>query len=319
MHRFFLPGAVKIFPNQKNDFYITNWFVFLGSNNLNMKKIITLAFLVAGFAGYAQPKLIVQATITTKTTIVSPEGEDNQGPGFTSESGEQVRIMRFGGDGETKTTTWLKNDLVKTFSESETGRTTVIRDNSKKITTTIMEMMGRKNAFYATDEDQKEMAKRMDSMMRARGGQNASSNNPSTPPTYKVEYIDESKKVAGFDCKKALIIATRSNGKSDTTVVWYCPEFKLQNLPSTGGSLGGFGGFNTSSGPNSMELLNGFPMQYERKMNRGRTMTVQVTKLVIDKDVADKEFEIPKDVEVKAMKDMQQEGGGQRFMMRAGG
>ena len=292
-----------------------------------MKRIITIVFSVASFAAYAQPKLITQATITTKTTIVSPEGDENVQTNTAGPGGEEVRTMRFGGDGETKTTTWLKNDLVKTFSESEMGRTTVIRDNSKKLTTTIMEMMGRKSGFYATDEDQKEMSKRMDSMMQARG-QNGSFNNSSTPPTYKVEYIDESKKIAGYDCKKALIIATRQNarlndgvgqGKADTTTVWYCPEFKLQNLPGTGGSLGGFGGFNTASGPNSMELLNGFPMQYERNMNRGRIMTVQVTKLVIDKEIADKEFEIPKDIEVKPMKDMQNGGGPGMFQMRVGG
>ena len=293
-----------------------------------MKRIITLVFSVASLASYAQPKLITQATITTKTTIVAPEGDDNIQTTTAGPGGDEVRVMRFGGDGETKTTTWLKNDLVKTFSESEMGRTTVIRDNSKKLTTTIMEMMGRKSGFYATDEDQKEMSKRMDSMMRTRGGQNAAFNNSSTPPTYKVEYIDESKKIAGYDCKKALIIATRQNarlndgvgqGKADTTTVWYCPEFKLQNLPSTGGSLGGFGGFNTASGPNSMELLNGFPMQYERNMNRGRTMTVQVTKLVIDKEIADKEFEIPKDIEIKAMKDMQTGGGPGNVQIRIGG
>jgi hypothetical protein len=313
-----LHRPVKIFPKQKNGFGITSQFVFLVLNNLNMRLIITLAFFFASFAAYAQPKLITQASITTKTTIVSSETDEPAQINTTGSDGAEVRVMRFGGDGETKTTTWLKNDLVKTLSESEMGRTTVIRDNSKKLTTTIMEMMGRKNAFYATDEDQKEMAKRMDSMMRTRGGQNASSNNPTTPPTYKIEYIDESKKIAGYDCKKALIIATRSNGRADTTLVWYNPEFKLQNLPSTGGSLGGFGGFNVASGPNSMELLNGFPMQYVRNMNRGRTMTVQVTKLVIDKEVADKEFEIPKDIEVKAMKDMQN-GGMPGMQMRVGG
>lgn len=74
-----------------------------------------------------------QATITTKQSLFfAPEGDDAPAGNFTSESGDQVRVMRFGGDGETKTTTWLKNDLVKTFSESEMGRTTLIRDNSKK-------------------------------------------------------------------------------------------------------------------------------------------------------------------------------------------
>ena len=269
-----------------------------------MKRTITLLFLAASTAVYAQPKLITQATVTTKTTIVAPDGDETQVQDMrTADGGGEVRIMRFGGGGgETKTTTWLKNDLVKTFSESEMARTTVIRDNTKKLTTTIMEMMGKKSGFYATDEDQVEMRKRMDSMMQGRGGSNS-------PAVFSITYIDESKKISGYNCKKALVIGKRSNGISDTTVVWYCPDFKLQNLPSTGGSAVGFGGFNVTAGANGMEDLNGFPMQYERNMNRGRHMTVQVTKLVIDKDVADKEFEIAKDIEIKPMKDMQNSGG----------
>ena len=116
-----------------------------------MKNIITTALIIAATTAYAQPKLISQATITTKTTIVAPEGDEEQSKTFTTDDG-QTRTVRFnGGDGETKTVTTLKNDMVKTFSESEMGRTTLIRDNSKKMTTTIMEMMGKKSGFYATD------------------------------------------------------------------------------------------------------------------------------------------------------------------------
>ncbi|MEO7306924.1 MAG: hypothetical protein ABIR78_03815 [Ferruginibacter sp.] len=279
-----------------------------------MKKLITLLFLPASIAVYAQPKVLTQATVTTKTTIVSPEGEEAPPTSTTTSDGNEVRVMRFGGDGETKTTTWLKNDLTKTFSESEMGRTTVIRDNTKKMTTTIMEMMGKKTGFYATDEDQQEMRKRMDSMMKGRGQNVSIGGGPNTPAVYSISYIDEAKKVSGYSCKKALVIGTRSSG-SDTTVVWYCPDFKIQNLPSTGGAAGGFGGFNVTAGSNGMEDLNGFPMEYERNMRGGRKMTVQVTKLVIDKDIADKEFEIPKDIEIKPMKDMQN-GGGPGFQIR---
>lgn len=286
-----------------------------------MKKIITILFLSASIAAYAQPKVLIQAMVTTKTTIVAPEGDETQVQDMrTADGGGEVRVMRFGGgEGETKTTTWLKSDLVKTFSESEMGRTTIIRDNAKKMTTTIMEMMGRKSGFYATDADQDEMRKRMDSMMKTRS-QNANGNfgGSNSPAVFTIAYLDERKKISGYSCKKALVIGTRSNGKSDTTTVWYCPDFKIQNLPSTGGAAGGFGGFNMTAGATGMEGLNGFPMQYERNMNRGRHMTVEVTKLVIDKDVADKEFEIPKDIEVKPMKDMQN-GGGPGFQMRIGG
>ena len=284
-----------------------------------MKKIITLFAIMAGLTGYAQPKILNQAIITTKTTVVSPEGDEAPAQSITSEGGEQVRVMRFGGDGESKTTTWLKNDMMKTFSESEMGRSTVIRDNAKKLTTTIMEMMGRKTGFYATDADQEEMRKRMDSMMQSRN-QTASFGAQARNAEYNIEYKDETKKIAGYECKRALIIASRGNGRKDTTTVWYCPDFKIQGISSTGGSLGGFGGFvNQSSGTTGMEILNGFPMQYERIMNRGRKMTVEVTKLVLDKEIADKEFEIPKDIEVKAMKDMQNGGGPGTVQIRVGG
>ncbi len=278
-----------------------------------MKKIVTLLFIPVTIAVYAQPKVLTQATITTKTIIVAPEEDENVQINTAGPGGEEVRIMRFGGDGETKTTTWLKNNMTKTFSESEMGRTTVFRDNNKKLTTTIMEMMGRKTGFYATDEDQAEMRKRMDSMMRTRA-QGAGNTISNTPPVYRFEYLEESKKISGLICKKSLMVGKRSDGRSDTTVVWYCPDFKLQGLPSTGG----FGGFNQVTGIDGMEGLNGFPVQYERNMRNGRKMTVEVTKIVIDKDVSDKEFDIPKDIEIKPIKDMQN-GGGPGMQIRIGG
>lgn len=282
-----------------------------------MKKTFTFVCLFSVAAIYAQPKLINQAIISTKTTIVSPEEDDNTPPPNTN-GGEEVRMMRFTGDGETKTTTWLKNDMVKTFAESEMGRSTIIRDNSKKLTSTIMEMMGKKMGFYVTDSDQAVIAKRMDSLMQSRR-QNDNPGFSNTPPTVDISYLDETKKISGYDCKKALIITTRANGKKDTSLVWYVPDLKLQGLSNTGGSLAGFGGFGQSASINTMEKLNGFPMQYERNMNRGRKMTVVVTKLVTDKEITDKEFELPKDIEFKSMKDMQNMGGPGGFQMRIGG
>lgn len=78
----------------------------------------------------------------------------------------------------------------------------------------------------------------MDSMMKGRS-QNASFGGGSTThPIYSVVYVDENKKISGYACKKALIIAVKTN-RSDTTAVWYFPDFKLQNLPSTGGIAAG--------------------------------------------------------------------------------
>ncbi len=259
-------------------------------------------------ASYAQPKVLTQAIITTKTTTVTPERDEAPAGNFTSDNGQQVRVMRFGGDGETKTTTWLKENMVKTYSESEMAVTTTIRDNSKKLTTTIMEMMGRKSGFYSTDEDQEQMRKRMDSMMSTRQQANGIEIMRGAQ-TYSITYLEESKKIAGYACKKALIVGTSPSGKNDTTTIWYSPDFKLKGVPSTGGAAGGFGGFSAAIGTNGIEDLAGFPLQYERNTRNGGKMTVQVTKLVTDKDVASKEFDIPKDIEIKPMKDMQSGGG----------
>ena len=74
-----------------------------------MKNLFTLLFLFSAVAMHAQPRKISQAIITTKTTIVSPEeDENNNTPPPGGANGEEMRIVRFGGDGETKTTTWLK-------------------------------------------------------------------------------------------------------------------------------------------------------------------------------------------------------------------
>lgn len=282
-----------------------------------MKKIITLLLLAGPLAAFAQTKTITQAIITTKTTVVAPEDDEsgNVNTTTTGANGEEIRMVRFGGDGETKTTTWLKNDLVKTVSESEMGINTAYRDNAKKLTTTIMEVMGRKFGFYATDEDQAIIRKRMDSMMQRNGA-------PGPGPaasSFDISYVDENKKISGYDCKKALIVTTRTNGKKDTTVTWYIPGIKLQGINNTGGAMAGMGGMGAATGNNGFDKLDGFPMQYERTLNRGRKMTVVVTKLVTDKEVDDKEFALPKDVEIKAAKDMENGGGPGMMQIRIGG
>ncbi|MEP6676826.1 MAG: DUF4412 domain-containing protein [Ferruginibacter sp.] len=292
-----------------------------------MKKYFLFLLSVISVAAFGQQKMISQAIITTKTTIIVPEGEeDNMVPPPPSGDGQQVRIMSFGGAGETVATTYLKNDLVKTVIKTDMANTTTIRDNTQKKTTTLMEMMGRRTGFYATDEDMEQSRKRMDSMMQSRGGD--ATRTASAPASVEVVNAEGTKKIGGYECKKALVISTRtknmlsSDGKltqvntADTSVVWYTPEFKLQGLSSTGG-MGGAFSFGRSSGLGGLDKIDGFPMQYEMKMQRGRKMVVEVTKIETNKEVKDKEFEIPKDFDLKSMKDMQGPGG--NFQMRIGG
>ena len=277
-------------------------------------KIFFLSFsILTSFAAVAQPKIIQQAVISTTTNIIAPDDEDvsqiqNQGGG----GGFNFRNF---GDGETKTTTYIKNDLVKTNFKSESFRGTVFRNNTAKTTTTIFEMMGNKMGFVASDDDQAIMRKRADSMMKERaktdtGGQQRKMRTMEQPAA-TVAYTEESKKIAGYNCKKAYIVTDRMFGK-DSVAVWYTPEIKFEGVSSTGGTSG----LGNMGGTNNFDKVNGFVMQYERNMPRGRKMEVKVTKIETDKSVDDKEFVLPKDVEIKTMKEMSEGGGGMMRMMR---
>lgn len=311
---------VKIFLIASEWGSVTAQFVFLPKPNL-MKSMFLSVFTLVVSVAYTQPRQVSQAIIYTTTLIVSPEPDENPGNNpATGPGGEEIRIMRLGGDGETKTTTWLKGDMVKTFSESEMGRTTLIRDNGKKITTTIMEMMGKKTAFYVTDSDQVVIRKKMDSMMKERRTSDLAAS-PDNASTSDIAYAEGTKKISGFTCSKAFMITTRANGKKDSSVIWFTPDFVLQGIKSTGGSLGGVMGFGSQPANSSaIEKLVGFPIQYERNMSRGRKMTVTVTKVVADKEIASKEFDIPRDIQLKSMKDMQgmMGGPGGGFQIRMG-
>jgi hypothetical protein len=271
-----------------------------------MKLFLFTGLVLSVGSVFAQPKMMSQAIITTNTNIIAPEDEDvsqiqNQGGGFN---------WRNIGDGETKSTTFIKNDLVKTVFKSESFRGTLYRNNATKITTTVFEIMGNKQGFYSSDNDQADMAKKMDSMMKER----AKTDTAMKPRTRNVdfavavEYIDETKKIAGYNCKKALLITDKIITK-DTLAVWYTADVKFPNVASTGGTSS-FGNMGGSSGNTGFDKVNGFVMMYERSMPRGRKMEVKVTKIETDKEVADKEFEIPKDIEIKPMRDMMGQGGG---------
>ena len=264
-----------------------------------MKRALLPFFLLAAVTGFAQPKVIEQAIITTRAIINIPEDASNmnEGQGFMGMSN---------GD-ETKITTWFKNDMMKILNDGSMGKITVIMDMKNKKTTTLMEMMGKKSGFYSTEDDEKEMKRRMDSMSKRK----------TETPTIDIEYLNDTKKISGYTCKKALIKTTRSLGRTDSMYVWYNPEMKMSDnyvFRSGGMGMGGGGG---ATGMGGFNKLAGFPMQYEVKMRRGTSMTIEVTKIDTEKPIDIKEFDIPKGYEIQSVKDMQKNGGG--FPFRMGG
>lgn len=277
-------------------------------------KLILPAFIciIAGTPVAAQPATVTQAIVHTTTNIIAPEDEDASAINPQGQGGMSFRNF---GDGETKSVTYLKGGLVKTVLKSETFRSTIYRNNDTRTTTTIFEIMGDKRGFYITDEEQAAMMKQRDSMMQARRRNDSSQrdaaisiNNNDQP----IEIIptEEKKKIAGYVCTKAWMVTTRLLGIKDSVVLWYTPELKIQNLFSTGGTSG-FGNMVNPVG-RGFEKVDGFVMGYEMNMRRNRKMEVYVTKIELNKEIADKEFDLPKDIDIKPMKEMQSMfGGGQ--------
>ena len=280
-----------------------------------MKLLFVTIALAASFMGIAQPKLITKAIISTTTNVIVPEEEDvsqiqPQGQG----GGMNFRNFL---DGEMKSTTYIKDELTKTSIKSETMKSSIFRNNATKTTTTIYEIMGNTQGVVSNDEEQEQMKKQMDSMIAARAKTDTAIKQRvrTVDVATTVTYLEETKKIAGYNCKKALLITDRFV-KRDTLAVWYTPDIKFANVPSTGGLAGvPMMRMMSGGGAANFDKINGFVMMYETKMPRGRTMEVKVTKIEIDKDIAAKEFDIPKDVEIKTMKEMQS-GGAMRFMAR---
>jgi GLPGLI family protein len=284
-----------------------------------MKIFILAISSILSIAIQAQPKIIDRAIISTSTNVIPPD-DDEDVTQIQQQGGGGSFNFRNMMDGETKSTVYYTTDLVRTDMKSETYKGSTYRDNVKKMTTTIFEMMGNRQGFYSSDDDQVEMKKRTDSMIAERMKVDTTMKmRPRTiDPEVNIVYLEDSKKIAGYNCKKALIIVDRIIRK-DTSEVWYTPEIKFANLSSTGGTSG-FGMMsNMMSNGVNYDKINGFVMAYERKMPRGRKMEVKVTKIDTDKEIAVKEFEIPKDIEIKNAKDMMRGGSGNVRMFMGGG
>ena len=285
-----------------------------------MKTFLFAASSLLALAVSAQPRKVSQAYMTTTLNIIAPESEDVQNLQSSQEPGRGGMNWRNMMDGETKINTYIKGDLVKNIMKSDMGKTTSYRDNKEKRTTMVMEMMGNKMGFSTTDEEMEAMQKRRDSMMAER--RKADSTNGqrremfmdrNNMPTELVK-TTETKKIAGYNCTKAFLVTQRLLGGADTAVVWYTPEFKIDNFSSLGSMASNMPGPARNMMPslNGLDKIEGFALRYEMKMRGNRRAEVEVNKIELDKNIDDKEFNIPSDIEIKPMREMRNMFGGGR-------
>jgi hypothetical protein len=129
----------------------------------------------------------------------------------------------------------------------------------------LMEQMGNKIAVKQTKEEmEKEEAKQKDK--------------PSDP---KIEYTTETKTIAGYECKKAIVTTVNKEKKEEKMEIWYSDKFENLNKEGKG------------RGQSFMKGLKGVPFEYSGA--QGPMKFKMVAKEVSIEPVADSKFELSTD------------------------
>ncbi len=265
-----------------------------------MKSIVIAiaAFFIYGTSMAQQ--VVNEAVIQMKTESSNPNADG--GPPVSGD-GEGRMMIRIG-EGEIKSKMYFKNGMTKIESDMGMGISQVIIDSKEKKTTTLFEAMGRKMGFYTNDDEMQRMMAGADSGRQQRIQQ--------FNPEVFIEYLSETKKIAGMVCNKALLRYKDRRDQEVQQVVWYSPEFtmgkgfrirdvmRMANIPG-------------------IQKLKGFPMEFEIVRPNGAKVHFQVTKVDLNAKVDDKVFIIPKDYDIKPMSEMGRGGGGFQFRMNGGG
>lgn len=280
-----------------------------------MNKITVLLALFFAFQASAQ-KVVDKAIIKMHTEIVFPENPNATAGGDGPGGGGGMMGMR---DMEITTNVFYKGDNTKLESVTDFGTSYTFMDRKTKRTTTLMEAMGRKQGFYSTDEDAAIMQKSMDSMRTVRRDSLEKMGlSFAAPAEPEITYTEETKKIAGMNCKKAIIKTVDRQGVANEQAIWYSPDFVMGEgftMTSQGGGGMRMMGFN----PSGLDKIKGFPMEYEITRQNGMKIHMTVTKIQLDANIDDKAFEIPKGYDIKPASEMQGQGGRTMFRMGGGG
>jgi len=151
------------------------------------------------------------------------------------------------------------------------GSTSVITNQKTKQITTLMDVMGSKYKMIAPITD------------------NAAKNETSE---YSIVYLNETKVIAGYTCKKAEI---HSKTSDEVLTLYYTEELSSDYLPNK---------------PKEYNELKGFPMEYEIAQESMR-MNVSVNEIKKEK-IPQSEFEIPTEYKEVSQEELMKIYGGGR-------
>jgi len=150
----------------------------------------------------------------------------------------------------------------KSLQEMSSMMFTNITLVDEKGMTMLMEQMGNKIAIKQTKEEiAKEEAKQKDK--------------PADP---KIEYTAETKMIAGYECKKAIVTTVSKDKKEEKMDVWYCDKFENNNKEGKG------------QGQGFMKDLKGMPFEFSG--GQGGMKFKMIAKDVSTEPVADSKFEL---------------------------
>ncbi|MBL7900717.1 MAG: DUF4412 domain-containing protein [Bacteroidia bacterium] len=156
----------------------------------------------------------------------------------------------YAGFGEQEMVNYMKGDLYKNETSSMMGSSSTCFDG--KLITSITDQMGNKTGYTATKEE-------IDAANPKDGQEKP-----------KIEYTSESKKIAGYDCTKAIMTSISADGKENKVIVWVTD--KIKSSAAKGRRTGGRG----------MQMdfgeLKGYPLMIEATQNQnGNDMKIIIT------------------------------------------
>ena len=165
----------------------------------------------------------------------------------------------YAGFAEQEITNYIKGDKLKTEQNGMMGTTTTVYDGKKM--TTIMETMGNKMGYTATKEELESYGK----------------NDKTEKP--KIEYTNDKKMIAGYECTKTLITSVGKDKKENITTMWVTDKIKYSHPEAR-----------KASGRSMMDLsdLKGYPLAMEMSQNsNGMDVKIIMTTTEIKTDALD--------------------------------
>jgi hypothetical protein len=187
--------------------------------------------------------------------------------------------------GEQDIVTYVKGDKSKTEISSMMLTSTVWYDGN--VLTSVADRAGTKSGFTATKEELEADKEKKDAK-----------------PT--IEYIDEKRTIAGYECSKAIVTSMDKENKPKKIVVWYTDKIKIN--PSHRRSA--------NRGMTDLGDLKGHPMAMEMTQDyQGGEMKINMTTTEVKQTPIDDAVFVPntegyKMMSYKEAKDMMKRPGG---------